>query len=67
MATDLLSEYMTDAQLAVELDVCARTIERWRRRGEAPPSVKIGHRRLTRRSVASEWLRAREHDPAEAA
>ena len=55
----LLDGYMTDAELAAELGVNKRTLDRWQRLGTAPPHIKIGRRRMTHREVAADWLRAR--------
>ena len=56
----LLDDYLTDTELAFEIKVSPRTIQRWRRLGEAPPRTKVGKKNLTRRGGAREWLRARE-------
>jgi excisionase family DNA binding protein len=52
----LLDDYLTDEQLATELGVSKRTIERWRRKNETPPITRLGNRILTRRSAVVEWL-----------
>ena len=56
----LLDDYLDDTDLARELDVCPRTIQRWRRLGTAPPVTKVGKKNITRRGTAREWLRSRE-------
>ena len=56
----LLSDYLSDEQLACEMHVSVRTLWRWAALGEIPPSVKIGRRRLFRRATVAEWLRTRE-------
>ncbi len=60
MTDTLLTDYLTPAELAVELGVCARTIERWHRLREAPPRTKVGKRVLYRRESVAEWLRSCE-------
>ncbi len=60
----LLDEYLTEAECADELDVCPRTLERWRRLREAPPHVVLGRRILYRRETVREWIRSRERDTA---
>ena len=57
----ILSEYLSDEQLAGEMRVSVRTLWRWAALGEIPPSVKIGRRRYFRRTAIAEWLKAREH------
>ena len=47
VTTQILADYMTDAQLAEAYDKSPRTIKRWRREGKAPPSIPFGNRRLT--------------------
>ena len=59
-AETLLGEYLSDTELAEELEVSKRTIERWRRLGKAPPRTRIGKKNITRRDTAREWLRSRE-------
>ena len=56
----LLDDWLTDAELARELNRDKRTIQRWRRLGEAPPSMILGRERRTRREAAAAWLRERE-------
>ena len=62
MATieNLLVEFLTQEEAAAELQVCERTLDRWRRLDEGPPITKLGRRILYRRSSLQEWLRARE-------
>lgn len=60
----LLDDYLEDEELARELQCSVWTLRNWRRLGEAPPSAVIARRRLTRRSVARDWILAREQDPA---
>ena len=58
----IIQDYMTPAELAAELGICARTLERWNRLREAPPRTKIGNRVLYRREAVSAWLRSREQE-----
>lgn len=58
----IIQDYLTRAELAADLNVCTRTIERWDRLGEGPPKTKIGNRILYRREGAAKWLRSREQD-----
>jgi hypothetical protein len=60
----LLSEYFTQEEAATELNVTARTLDRWQRLREGPPITKLGRRILYRRSSLLAWLRAREGEVA---
>ena len=44
----LLADFLTQAEAAVALRICKRTLERWRRLGEGRPISKIGRRVLYR-------------------
>jgi hypothetical protein len=59
----LLSEF-TQEEAATELNVTARTLDRWQRLREGPPITKLGRRILYRRSSLLAWLRAREEKAA---
>lgn len=48
------------AQLARELRRTQRTIDRLILRGDGPPFVQIGNKRLFRREAVLEWLLSRE-------
>ena len=55
-------EYQDKKELAAELHVSTRTIERWMRSGEAPPFVKVGARKaLFERTAVAEWAKARTY------
>jgi predicted site-specific integrase-resolvase len=56
----LLTEYYSRDQLCHELKITTRTLSRWSRDGLAPPSVRLGLRRLFFRPSVEKWLRARE-------
>ncbi len=56
----LLDDYLSDPELADELEVSPRTIQRWRRLGKAPPRTKVGKKNKTRRGTARKWLLERE-------
>jgi predicted DNA-binding transcriptional regulator AlpA len=61
MATpNLLTDFLTQPEAAVELRFCKRTLDRWRKLGEGPPITKLGRRILYRRSSLQSWLQARE-------
>lgn len=58
----ILSDYLTDTQLADELNVSPRTIARWRSLREGPPLTRLGRRILYRRSAVEAWLAELERD-----
>ena len=60
LATPLLSGYLDDKELAVELNVSPRTLARWRRLCEGPPTVNIGRKVAYRREAVLAWLASRE-------
>jgi predicted DNA-binding transcriptional regulator AlpA len=56
----VLTDFLTPAELASELRVCQRTLDRWNMLGEGPPRVTVGRRVLYRRSSITAWLASRE-------
>jgi len=56
----ILDEYLTAPDMAAELGVTVRTLERWHAERNGPPRTLIGKRRFYRRQGAAEWLRGRE-------
>lgn len=60
----IVTEYLTPAELASELRVCQRTLDRWNRLGEGPPRVTVGRRILYRRLSVTAWLASREQQTA---
>lgn len=61
----VLSEYLTDRELAAQLDKSHRTIARWRRLREGPPVTRVGRRVLYRRTAVAEWLKSLERGAGE--
>jgi prophage regulatory protein len=53
-------EYLTTAEVAELVRAPAETVRYWVYVGKAPKSVKIGRRRLFRRSDVVTWLEAQE-------
>jgi excisionase family DNA binding protein len=51
-------ELLTQQQLAEELQVSVRTLERWRREGAGPPWVRVGRSPRYRRDDIDRWLEA---------
>ena len=66
LGENLLAGYLTHEELADQLDVSTRTIDRWRRLREAPPVTRVGKRLLYRRAAVEAWLASRETDSAAA-
>jgi predicted DNA-binding transcriptional regulator AlpA len=60
MHSRILQEYTPPVELASELGVCVKTLERWRTLGQGPPVTKIGRRVYYRRSSVAAWLNSRE-------
>lgn len=60
-AQPLLAEFLTKAELAAELRLNARTIDRWNVLGTGPPRTRIGAKPYYRRSSVEKWLAAQEH------
>ena len=56
----VLSDYLTHDELAKQLDVHPRTIERWRAAGVGPPVTRIGREPYYNIDTTREWLRSRE-------
>ena len=51
-----MPELLTQQQLAEELQVTVRTLERWRREGTGPPWVRVGRSPRYRRQDVDRWL-----------
>ena len=52
----ILSNYLTDVQLAEELGVSPRTIARWRGLREGPTPTRVGRRVMYHRASVKKWL-----------
>ena len=62
-----LSQYVTREQLASELGVTTRTLDKWAWLRKGPPKVKIGSRCYYSRKGVEKWLESMEADGKEAA
>jgi hypothetical protein len=62
--TPLLADYLTDTELAAELNVSVRTIWRWRELRLGPPTTYVGKTPYARRQAVKEWLAEREQKQA---
>jgi predicted DNA-binding transcriptional regulator AlpA len=60
----LLDEYLSLRDLARELGITPRTIQRWETLGEGPPTTRIGRKVYYARAAVSAWLKSREQQPA---
>ena len=58
---NLLADFLTQDEVAAELKISERTLDRWRRLDEGPPITKLGRRVLYRRPSLQAWLCRREH------
>jgi hypothetical protein len=56
----LLDDYLSEEQAAAEINVKARTLQRWRSNGCAPPYIIVGRVPYYRRDAIAEWLRGLE-------
>jgi hypothetical protein len=56
----LLASYLSEAQLAQQLDVTTRTLQRWRRQRTGPPVTMIGGSPMYRIASIETWLLSRE-------
>ena len=59
----ILAGFATQPQIAGEMGITPRTLQRWELMGDAPPSVKLGLHRYYNRERAKMWLAARESKP----
>jgi len=57
-------DYLTPAQLALELGVSERTLHRWHTERVGAPRICIGKKVLYKRASVLAWLSAREEQPA---
>lgn len=56
----LLADILTREQLAAELDVSVRTVDRWHNLRIGPPRIAIGKKRLYRAKAVRRWIEERE-------
>jgi excisionase family DNA binding protein len=56
----VLQDYMTPSELAAQLGVCVKTLDRWRADGAGPPVTKVGRKLLYRRASVTAWLQGCE-------
>lgn len=56
----MLSDWMTRAELAAELDLTTETLARWDARRFGPAPTRVGRKVLYRRETVRAWLLAQE-------
>ena len=56
----MLSDWMTRAELAAELDLTTETLSRWDARRVGPAPTRVGRKVLYRRETVRAWLLAQE-------
>jgi predicted DNA-binding transcriptional regulator AlpA len=60
-------DLLTTEQAATKLGLSERTLEAWRSRGEGPPFLRVGPRRVAYSlNDLDSWLRLRRCDPGQA-
>lgn len=57
---DLAAAFWTPEQLASNLGVSVRTLNKWHRLRQGPARVKQGHMKLYRIAAVQQWLTERE-------
>jgi Helix-turn-helix domain len=59
-AEPILSQFFTKEDLAAELGLNMRTLDRWEALGIGPPRTLVGRQILYRRSSLLKWLASQE-------
>ena len=54
--TTLLSDYITREDLAKELNLTTRTLDKWAWQRRGPEKVKVGKRCYYQRSAVARWI-----------
>ena len=57
----VLDKYLSIKDLAAEIGVNRRTLNRWNELRMGPPVTRIGHRVYYNKDSVDAWLRSREH------
>jgi excisionase family DNA binding protein len=60
----ILSEFLTTQELATELGLNKRTLDRWHALGTGPPRTRVGRKVLYRRTSVQKWLAVQQQSPA---
>jgi hypothetical protein len=56
----LLTDYLTEVELAKRLGIGLRTLRTWRTQGVSPPITKLGRRLFFKIQSVEAWLDSRE-------
>ena len=64
MQTDILKDYISQADLAAQLGKSVKTLVRWELDGRGPPVTRIGRDVLYYIPSVQKWLRAQEQSAA---
>jgi excisionase family DNA binding protein len=62
-AMQLLSPFFTQDELARQLGITRKTLDRWATEGKGPKVTRIGRRILYSKKTVAAWLAACERDP----
>ncbi len=66
-ASGILSEYVEKEELAAQLGLNSRTLDRWDVLGTGPPRTRVGRKVFYRRESVRKWLTGREQAGANTA
>lgn len=56
----ILDEWVSQPDLAAEMEISPDTLRKWRLQRKGPPAIKVGARVFYRRESVREWLRSLE-------
>lgn len=59
----ILSGYLEEAEVARQLRITVRTLERWRRARTSPPFIMLGHRPIYKITSLEKWIASNEVEP----
>lgn len=62
--TSILPDRLTHEQVAAQLGISPRTLDRWHALGEGPPRIKVGKQIFYRLASVRAWLESREKQVA---
>jgi hypothetical protein len=62
---NVLDDYLSKSDTAVQLGVTERTLDRWDRLRSGPPRTKMGQAVLYRVDALRTWLKAQEREQPE--
>ncbi|TIQ46730.1 hypothetical protein [Mesorhizobium sp.] len=62
-ANDIMTEYVTQSQLAAALGLTTKTLQRYGQLPDGLPSLRLGGKTLYRVSTVRDWIAKRETRP----